>query len=182
VAGGNGERGSERAKIKDDETPELTLAVIEDLKGKGFNQSEIADAYGVSRQAVSWHKTTYSGRLTPRELVMKEFPFPGIRRDFTQTAPYRCLRHHGEYIATGGVGMSAEKLQRLRTFYKRLRDEYMVLEFDPSIPPQDGISKVGGWAYRHRRPTDSDLLVRVNEYTNLTDEGRKIWRFPAVDP
>ncbi|AVO25772.1 helix-turn-helix DNA-binding protein [Mycobacterium phage Morrow] len=50
--------------------PELTLAVVEDLKGKGYTQSEIARMYGVTRQYVSWIKHYYGGRLTPREIVL----------------------------------------------------------------------------------------------------------------
>ncbi|MBB2993659.1 transcriptional regulator with XRE-family HTH domain [Mycolicibacterium iranicum] len=45
----------------------LTLAIIEDLKGKGYSQSEIARMYGVTRQYVSWIKHNYNGRLTPSE-------------------------------------------------------------------------------------------------------------------
>jgi hypothetical protein len=55
--------------------PELSLGVIEELKNKGLSQSEIAKLYGVSRQAISWHKHTYSGQLTPREILLKHFPW-----------------------------------------------------------------------------------------------------------
>jgi hypothetical protein len=41
-----------------DGTPgaKLSLAVLEDLKNRGFNQSEIADMFDVTRQYVSWIK------------------------------------------------------------------------------------------------------------------------------
>lgn len=39
----------------------LVFGEIEELRRKGFNQTEIANLHGVSRQAVSWHKTTYGG-------------------------------------------------------------------------------------------------------------------------
>jgi hypothetical protein len=78
--------------------------------------------------------------------------------------------------------MSADKLNRLRAFYRNIRDNNLVLEFDPSIPPQPGVSKAGGWAYRHRISEDGDLLVRVNGHTTLTGDGRSIWRLPAFDP
>jgi hypothetical protein len=75
--------------------------------------------------------------------------------------------------------MSEDKLTRLRAFVKMLRDENLVVEFDPDLPPEDGVSgTAGGWAYRKRRKRDGDLLVRVNEHTHLTDEGRTIWRLP----
>jgi hypothetical protein len=156
----------------------LSLAVVEDLKRKGYNQSEIAEMYGVTRQYVSWIKHTYGGSLTPRERVLQHWPFV-VPAAQGQTAPFKRLRDHGEWVATGGKGMSADQLSRLRAFWKRLRDENLVVEFDPNLPPEEGVSGVaGGWAYRKRRKSDGDLLVRVNEHTHMTDEGRMIWRLP----
>ncbi|OBI14940.1 repressor [Mycobacterium sp. E2327] len=159
----------------------LTLAIVEALKTKGLSQSEIARQYGVTRQYVSWIKHTYGGRLTPREQSMQHFPFK-VPTDMGQASPFRRLRDHGEYVATGGLGMSEDKLQRLRSFYRMLRENNVVVEFDPNVPPIPGISNKGGWAYRERLPEDADLLIRVNEFTDITDEGRTIWRFPAADP
>lgn len=36
----------------------------------------------------------------------------------------------------------------------------------------------GGFRYVPRTIEDDDLLIRVNEYTNLTDEGEMIWCWP----
>jgi len=159
----------------------LSLAIVEALKNKGMSQSDIARAYGVTRQYVSWIKKTYGGRQTPREMVLKEFPWK-VDTGFLLASPYRRLRDHGEYMATGGVGMDEEKLRRLRSFYKKLRDENLVVEYDPSIGPTPGVSKNGGFAYRTRTDADGDLLIRVNEHTTLSDRGRMIWRFPQVEP
>ncbi|WP_458682268.1 helix-turn-helix domain-containing protein [Prescottella equi] len=159
----------------------LDLSVLEALKNKGMSQSDIARAFGVTRQHVSWVKKRYGGKLTPREEVLQHFPWE-VATAFTQTSPYRRLRDHAEYMATGGVGMSDDKLSRLRAFYKRLRDADVVVEFDPSLPPIKGVSNKGGFALRPRTDEDDDLLIRVNEYTNLTDKGRLIWRFPPREP
>lgn len=163
--------------------PELSLAVIEDLKGKGFTQTEIAQIYDVTRQAVSWHKTYYGGRLMPREAVAKEFPFK-VPATLSECSPFKRLRDHGEYVATRGIGMKKYKLDRLRAFYRKLRDEGLVLEYDPNIPPTPGVSAKGGWAFRERQPEDGNLLVRVNEFTTITEEGRRIWLLPPpeLDP
>lgn len=157
----------------------LTLAVVESFKNKGYSQSEIAEMYGVTRQYVSWIKHTYGGRLTPREQVNQHFPFQ-VPTEMGNTSPFKRLRDHGEYVATGGVGMSEDKLKRLRSFYNKLRDENLVLEFDPDIPPIPGVSNKGGWAYRKRRKSDGDLLVRKNEHTTITEEGKRIWRLPPT--
>lgn len=167
-------------KVKD-RAPKLSLAEVEDLKGKGYSQSEIAEMYGVTRQYVSWIRKTYGGRLTPREEALKHFPWD-VPTDQLRASPYRRLRDHGEYMATGGIGMSNDKLNRLKSFYKKLRDENLVVEFDPDIPPIEGVANKGGFAFRERTPEDGDLLIRVNEFTVLTNEGRMIWRFPPRDP
>ncbi|BCP02492.1 helix-turn-helix domain-containing protein [Mycobacterium intracellulare] len=164
-----------------DSNNKLTLAIIEALKSKGLNQSEIAERFGVTRQYVSWIKHTYGGRLTPREQIMQEWPFQVPVR-MGNTGPFKRLRDHGEFVATNGIGMSHDKLSRLRGWYRKLRDENLVVEFDPSIPPIEGVSPVGGWAYRKRRKSDGDLLIRVNKHTRLTEKGRMIWRLPLTDP
>lgn len=163
----------------DGKFPKPTIALIESLKARGYTQSDIARMLGVSRQAVSYHVRVYGGQLSPRQTVMEHFPFI-MPVEVSGCSPIRRLRDHGEYIATGGIGMSAEKLSRLRSFYKRL--ENTVIEYDPDIPGEPGVSPAGGIAFRKRRKSDADLLIRVNEYTHLSDQGRMIWRFPPVLP
>lgn len=169
------------ARKKETHHQPLTLSVIEELRGKGYNQSEIADMHGVTRQAVSWHKVVYGGRLTPRQAVNKAWPWKTSVLHGKSTA-YQRLRDLGEYMATGGIGMSDNKLDRLRKWLAFMREEELVLEFDPDLPPEPGLSPYGGFAYRQRRESDKDLLIRVNEHTNLTPQGRLIWRWPPVDP
>jgi hypothetical protein len=166
----------------DGSKPELSLSVIEDLKSKGYSQAEIARMFGVSRQAITWWKYTYNGTLTPREIALQNFPWTGVSKKHGETSVYRRLRDHGEYMATGGVGMSYEKLQRLRKFYRDLRDMNVVIEYDPELPPQPGFAINGGFALRPRRKSDKDLLIRVNKHTTLTEEGAMIWVFPPTDP
>ena len=137
--------------------------------------------YGVTRQYDSWIKKTYGGYRSPREIVLDEFPWSASTLQ-SSTSAYRRLRDHGEYMATSGDGMSNDKLRRLRAFYRKLREEGLVLEFDPSIPPIRGLAVHGGFAYRERTESDGDLLIRVNEHTRLTDAGRRIWCFPEVEP
>lgn len=159
----------------------LSPSVIDRLKNQGLSQSEIARLYNVTRQYISWIKYYHGGRLTPREIALQHFPFV-VPAALSQTAPYKNLRNHGEYVATGGVGMSEDKLSRLRSFYTKLRQEGLVLEYDPNIPPLPGVSNRGGWAFRKREPADENLLIRVNEYTDLTEDGNEIWRLPPTDP
>lgn len=159
----------------------ISIGIIEALRNQGLSGAEIGRLFGITKQAVSYHKVTYNGTRTPREEVMDHFPWM-LTEEQCQTSPARRLRDHGEYIATGGRGMSADKLMRLRGWYNKLRDENVVLEFDPKIPPSPGVAKTGGFAYRRRRKSDGDLLIRVNGYTDLSPEGRLLWRFPPKEP
>lgn len=160
------------------ERPQLTLAVIEGLKRQGLNQSEIARMFGVTHQAVSFHVRKYGGSLSPRAKAMEAWPWMVPSR-LGQQSVCRRLRDHCEYVATGGAGMGFEKLSRLKGFYLRCADA--VVEFDPAIPPSSDAS-LGGFAYRPRLESDGDLLIRVNEHTHLSDEGRDVWVMPAVLP
>jgi transcriptional regulator with XRE-family HTH domain len=156
--------------------PELSLAVIEGLKRKGLSQSEIARLFGVSRQAVSYYVRKYGGTLTPRQKALEAWPWMVPVRFSTQV-PYKRLRDHGEFYGTAGKGMSSEKLSLLMAFYKRL--ESQVVEFDPDFGPSDGVG-LGGFAYRERLDSDEGLMIRVNQHTYLSDEGRKVWLLPKV--
>ncbi|WP_234792637.1 AAA domain-containing protein [Mycolicibacterium fortuitum] len=159
----------------------LVFSVIEDLRRKGYNQSEIAKMHGVSRQAVSWQKKTYGGFDTPRQIVNKAWPWK-TNNGHSKAVPYKKLRDHAEYVATGGLGMDEDRVRRLKSWWTKMRDENLVVEFDPDLPPEPGISPYGGFAYRQRVEADGDLLVRVNEHTNLTDKGRTFWCFPLDLP
>ncbi len=159
----------------------ISIGLIEELKRKGYNQSDIARMFDVSRQAVSYHKVTYNGSRTTREEVGDHFPWT-MPVEVGRQSPARRLRDHGEYMATGGKGMSEDKLKRLRAFYKKLKDEDLVLEYNPDFKPVKGFANKGGFRLQPRRPSDGDLLIRKNKHTRLTQEGRMIWRFPPVLP
>lgn len=162
--------------------PVLSWAVIDHLLRLGWSQSEIARYYGVTRQAVSYWVMKYGGDrpLTPRDLVMKHWPFM-VQTKFWLASPCRRLRDHGEYVATRGQGMTYRQVRGLEGFYQKLRDGGLVVEFDPEIPPSAGLA-IGGWAYRPRIKKDKDLMIRKNEYTTITEEGEHIWALPDEDP
>lgn len=155
----------------------LVFGEIEQLRRIGYNQAEIARLHGVTRQAVSWQKQTYGGLDTPRQVVNKSWPWE-TSHAHSRTKTYQNLRSHGEFMLTGGRGMSEDKRQRLEAWWRKLRRENVVLEFDPNLPPETGVSSVGGFAYRPRLVADGDLLIRINEFTNLTEHGKTLWCWP----
>ncbi len=161
-----------------DKLPELSLAAIEDLKRKGFSQSDIAELYGVTRQAISYWIKTYGGRKTPRQEVLQSWPLT-VPQPMTQTAVYRNLRNHAEYVITGGVGMKPDDLKRLEAFYRFIVDNDFIVEFDPTLVPPESMTSKGGWAWRTRRKSDGDLLIRENNYiTATTEDWKDIWLLP----
>jgi len=116
-----------------------------------------------------------------RDWVLQHFPWRVIVEQ-GQAPVLRSLHDHAEFVVTGGAAMPDHRLKRLRAFYRALREADVVVEYNPDIPPQPGLSRKGGFALRPRRPTDGDLMIRINEYTRLTTEGRNIWRLPEDDP
>lgn len=160
----------------------LTFSVIEALRQNGYNQTEIANMHGVSRQAVSWHKIEYGGQRSTRQIVNEVWPWKTNRLQ-SQAVAYQRLRDHGEWMITGGAGMSEDKLRRHKSWLKMMRDNDFVLEFDPALPPNPGVAKHGGFAYRKRDLgiDGRDSLIRVNEFTDLTPEGRRVWCYASED-
>jgi hypothetical protein len=180
--GGVSKQSEEKmARSKKANKTALALSVIEELRRKGYNQSEIAEMHGVSRQAVSWHKIVYGGFMTTRQIVNKAWPWK-TTVPHSKASAYQRLRDLGEYQATGGHGMSEDKLKRLKSWLNFMRDNNFVLEFDPELPPEPGVSPYGGFAYRKRKASDGDLLIRVNKHTEMSEEGHMIWCFPPRDP
>ncbi|KIA60244.1 hypothetical protein FG87_38155 [Nocardia vulneris] len=63
-----------------------------------------------------------------------------------------------------------------------MRNENVVLEFDPDIAPEPGVSNKGGFAYRPRVASDGKLLFRVNRHTKeMTPEMHTIWELPEPE-
>ncbi|QIS16474.1 XRE family transcriptional regulator [Nocardia arthritidis] len=158
--------------------PLLSFAEIEDLHNKGLTYTQIAKIKGVTKQAVSKVVRLHGGSQTPRQTVGQHFPWKEVPRHFRESSPYKRMRDHGEWMATGGKGMQGYKLDRLRWWHRYLRENNVVLEFDPEIPAIDGVSPGGGFAYRPRQEEDGDLLIRVNGYTQMSPESYTIWVLP----
>lgn len=163
--------------------PVVSLAEIEALRREGWKDIDIAKHYGVGRSYISWIVKEYGGTQTPRKTALRAYwPFDVPTR-MGQAGVCRSLRDHVDYAVNGPKDMRPDSLARLRGLYERLKQKGLVVEFSPRIPPEDGVSVDGGWAYREREPVDGDLLIRVNEYTDELDEdSRKIWSFPDKYP
>lgn len=118
---------------------------------------------------------------SPRDTVRLHFPWD-VPTHLQINPAYHLVRLHGDYMATGGNGMDPTALGALRDFHHKLHDDGLVVEYDPNIDAHDGIDNYAGFAYRTRTGDDGDLIIRVNGFTVLTEEGELIWAFPPDQP
>lgn len=169
-------------KRRQDRGSGLTPSMIDALKNRGYNQTQIGEMFGISFQRVSQIKyQTDRYTKSDRELAMEMFPFTVPKEPFQRASQDKRLRDHAEYAITGGTGMAQWKLNRLRRFYEKLRDDNTIVVFSTEIPPSD-YNKHGGYAYANRTECDDDYLVRFNGDVDLTEEQKMMWRFPPVWP
>lgn len=151
--------------------PKLTRAIIGQLMAQGMNFAQIGEEWGMTRQGVSWIWNYYGGE-TLQKRVSRVIPFK-VPDQFNRDAKLQRLREHAEYMLEGNVHRySEERRNRLRSFYKKLRDEDQVVEYDPNY----------GFVYRDREPRDKGLMIRVNEHTDITEYGETIWKLPTREP
>lgn len=167
----------------------LTPALVKELLDDGYTQNQIAELTGYTRQWISKIVRRHGLReKTPREVTLEHYPWKTGER-FHDSTVNRSMRDHAEYYATGRDGMPAWKLERLRSFYRHLINENVVVEFDPAIPGMDPEETrtgdwgdtVGGFVFRPREHRDGDLMIRVNKHTRLTKQGELIWRLPLPE-
>ncbi|MFF7588608.1 hypothetical protein ACFZCK_14090 [Kitasatospora purpeofusca] len=156
---------------------EMTPAGIKKLKDHGFNQQNIADHYGVTRQAVSKMSGTYGiSWETKRTQALKMFPCK-VKTAQQRCAPFMRLRDFMVGVFAPEE-LSEEGKKRVEWFTRKLAEENVIVVFDPSIPPMPGISPAGGWDYRPREASDGDLIIRENEHTEITPLNRPLLTLP----
>ncbi|WP_367137949.1 hypothetical protein [Saccharothrix sp. HUAS TT1] len=147
---------------------------------KGKTQAQIARLFGYTRARINQVWTEAGLPKPPKQVVREEFPWE-IDQRFKSSALHKRLSDHAEYYATNGEGMSEDKLKRLLSFYGKLKSRNAVVEYSPDVEPNPD-SGMGGFRLVPRRPEDGDLIVRVNEISKITDEGRRIFSMPGELP
>jgi len=155
------------------------LAVIEDLK-TGSSQSRSPDDPATHVPVHLCIKHTYEAKMTPREKWLTAFSVDSFRlAKPVIPVPTNALLD-GEYSPSGKV--MSKTADRLRTFYLTITEERLVLEFDPSLPPEPGVSNKGGFAFRdrsrRRRPPDPGEMSS----RNLTRRRTRDLAVPATRP
>ncbi|MFI5776986.1 XRE family transcriptional regulator [Nocardia sp. NPDC051570] len=128
----------------------------------------------------AWIKEKTRYEPTPAEAVVIHYPWD-VAAQFAAAEPNQRMLDHARLLGHGDEGLTGEVKKRLSAWYLRLRDDNLVIEYNPHFPPEPGVSDTGGWAYRHREEQDADLLIRKNGWTRLTEEGQTIWALPDED-
>lgn len=130
--------------------------------------SDVPDAFkAMMEQFFANLDSAQSNWRTPLEIVRASFPFD-VQPDHQADSFHYALHEHGDYIATGGRSWDDDRRRGLRTFYAMLRQEHLVITYDPRQ----------GWGYAERQSEDEDMIVRIDD---ITDEQEIIWRFPPDD-
>lgn len=148
---------------------------IQALLNKGLTRTEVAKVIGITTAGVSWH-LRQAGVETTAERLRAALPWD-VHMPVVKAAQFRAVKAHLEFWETQGDGMSRDKLVRLRAFYTQLTDFSMVVRYDPEIPPRPG-QVYGGFEYVPREDADGDLILRIDDHTQVPDEDREKWVLP----
>lgn len=121
-------------------------------------------------------------RKTPSETARDMFPWKGVGKPFNESAVWKLLKSHSIWQARRREeDLTPVRLRKLVSFYRKIVQEGLIVEFDPTIPPGEGVHR--GFAFRTRVETDGYLLIRANALTDLSDlPMRTHWSIPYVMP
>lgn len=160
----------------------LTKDVVNQLLKKGWTKTEIAQAYGTTRQAVQWHYNQLQNPYRdPRKVALDALPWKDMPHSHKRARPHVLIADHLEYVHTKGKDMSEDRLRRLSRFYEKLLDRGIVIAYDPEQPPTLN-NKFGGWLEIPREERDEDLVIRIDGHTQIPEKDRDLWRIPKKRP
>lgn len=147
----------------------ITPAAVRALYNQRITSvTELARALGVSKQAVSRWINDHPEFWTLSQIVNNNFPLRRVPTSEQRDRVYFYLRDHGRWMVTNGEGWTNERLSRLSGWHNKLRNERLIVEY----------RRGDGFQYRSRVRSDGDLLLRENEFTVYTPEGRELFSLP----
>lgn len=154
--------------------PVLTVTDIEYLKARGWNQTKIADYYGVTRSYVSLILSQH-GKTDPRLAVLRDMTPWEIEQSHQGSLTVRQVRDHLVMAALGPEHV--KDMDNLRRLYDEIEHQNLVVEYDPNYPSVG--NQPAGWRKVGRLPSDGDLIIRRNKHTkDLTEDMEKLWSLP----
>lgn len=153
----------------------LTPGIVLFHMDQGMKQADIAREYGVSRQYVH-SLAKQGGYVSPIGTVGEHMPWE-VRPESYKHPSYMAMRLVG-HMAVSPSTLELESVERAYGFIQRLKSFDVVIDYNPSYPPQPGVSNFPGFAYLPRTVEDEDYVMKIRPGVKLTKLGREIWRMP----
>jgi hypothetical protein len=144
-----------------------------------MRQTEIADAYGVSRQYV-YKLLKHAGHESQITEITDNLPWE-IDLRVTENTVYQAVRKMAHINLAGADSLPEASRQKARALVRKLTRFNQVIDYDPSYPAVPGLTNTPGFAYVPRTTQDEDFAVKIRPGVRITPLGNKIWRIPADD-
>lgn len=151
--------------VRDSQEPEAMPAprVLPDggtllqLRRQGRTLDEIAAEYGVTKGAVYLQLREIPGAVKPRPSYKQLIPWR-VSAEHAHAYPAAMLRLLGRVEAGQADRIPANKRRMLESWCRTMKEQDLVVDYGPDIPPNPASPKNGGWCYRRRQPSDLEWI------------------------
>lgn len=171
----------DRAKAgSDKDMSGLTHDIVMSMIQEGYRQTQIAEAYGVSRQYVS-KLAKQSGYVSTMTIINDNLPRE-VDPEFQKNTLYQSLRLIGHYNLDGDDAFPHSKTsyRKERGLTKKLIVYRQVIDYNPAYPAIPGVVNTPGFAYVPRTESDEDFIIKIRPGVRITTIGDRIWRLPEM--
>ena len=127
--------------------------ILRQLRSQNYKLKDIAKMYDVSEAAV-WKALERAGFTDRKETYRDIVPWDidPRHRSTAITQRFRSIMRQRR-----GVPLSETEEHLLNTWLKAMKDNNVVLDYDPTCPPNDA-SRLGGFFYTPRLPEDEGIV------------------------
>lgn len=132
------------------------------LRAQGLRYVDIAQMFHVTEDAV--YKRLRKARLVEPTPQYRDLLPWRVRREHTFAFPAQMLREQGK--RDRGQPILPEKQRMLNKWLEMIKSLNVVVCYDPDHPPNIA-SKVGGFYFAERLPSDGRSLIRVEKDAEL---------------
>lgn len=158
----------------------LSHDIVMSMIKEGYKQSQIAEAYGVSRQYVS-KLAKQSGYISTMTIINDNLPWE-VDPEYQKNTVYQALRLIAHYNLDGDEAFrhSETSRRKARVLLKKLIVYRQVIDYNPAYPAIPGVVNTPGFAYVPRAESDEDFFIKIRPGVRITTIGDRIWRLPEM--
>ena len=158
----------------------LTHDIVMSMIQEGYKQSQIAEAYGVSRQYVS-KPAKQSGYVSTMTVINDNLPWE-VDPAYQKNTVYQALRLVAHYNIDGDEAFRHSETSRRKAqgLVKKLIVYRQVIDYNPAYPAIPGVVNTPGFAFIPRTESDEDFIVKIRPDVRITTIGDRIWRLPEM--